>query len=170
MIRRREISAMVGQHGRDWRFESVPADRLAVFEADLRRSVGTIRSTGAIPVLVTHANRFVGSPITDGATLRAWEKFYPRATGRTIVAFDSVARLRTLAVAADSSTVLVDLAPTLAHSRGTVFADYSHFTDVGAALTAGAVGASIVPGIGTTPTGECMPTTRAIVSQQIAAP
>jgi hypothetical protein len=156
MIRRREISAMVDQHGRGWRYESVPADRLKMFEADLRRSVGIIRSTGAMPVLMTHANRFVGSPTTDAATLRAWEKFYPRATGQTIVAFDSVARLRAAAVAGDSATVLVDLAPTLARSHGSVFADYSHFTDLGAALTAGAVGASLIPPPTTTPAVSCM--------------
>ena len=151
MIRRREINAMVARHGPDWRFQSVPADRLAIFEADLRRSVGIIRSTGAIPVVMTHANRFVGSQTTDGPMLRAWEKFYPRATGQTIVAFDSVARLRTAAVAGDSAAVLVDLAPTLAQSKGTVFADYSHFTDFGAALTAGAVAASILHASETTP-------------------
>lgn len=143
-IRRHQISVMVDQHTRYWRFESVPPERLELFEADLRRSVGTIRSVGAIPVLMTHANRFVGSSISDVATLRAWEKFYPRASGETIVAFDSLARIRTIAVARDSQTVLVDLAPTLARSHGAAFADYSHFTDFGAALAAGTVSASIL--------------------------
>jgi hypothetical protein len=147
-IRRNQISAMLAQHPDNWRFDSVPADRLERFEADLRHAVGTIRSTGATPVLMTHANRFVGSSVSDVATLRAWEKFYPRASGQTIVAFDSVARLRTIAVARDSEAVLIDLTQTLARYRGAAFADYSHFTDLGAALAAATVTASILPASG----------------------
>ena len=143
-IRRKEISAMVAHHPANWRFDSVPVERLKMFEADLRQAVGSIRSAGATPVLVTHANRFVGSAILDVATLRAWEKFYPRASGRTIAAFDSAARLRTIAVARDSVAVLVDLAPTLARTQGRAFADYSHFTDFGAALVAASVSGSIL--------------------------
>jgi hypothetical protein len=124
----------------------VPLERIKTFEADLRQAVGSIRSTGAIPVLMTHANRFVGSADSDVATLRLWEKFYPRASGQTIVAFDSAARLTTIAVARDSQAVLVDLAPTLARSHGSAFADYAHFTDLGAALAAGTVSRSIIAG------------------------
>jgi hypothetical protein len=68
-----------------------------------------------------------------------WEKFYPRASGETIVAFDSAARLATIAVARDSQAVLVDLPPVVAQSRKSIFADYAHFTDAGAALVAGSV-------------------------------
>jgi len=143
-MRRHQISVMVDQHPPNWRFNSVPGDRLKRFEADLRQAVGSIRSIGATPVLMTHANRFAGSATSDVAALRAWEKFYPRASGETIVAIDSVARLTTIAVARDSQAVLVDLVPTLARSRGAAFADYSHFTDLGAALTAGSVSESIL--------------------------
>jgi hypothetical protein len=147
-IRRHEIEAVLDRHLRGWRFDSVPSDRLGAFDRDLRRAVGTILSIGATPVLVTHANRFAGSGISDEADLRMWEKFYPRAAGRTIVAFDSAARLVTIAVARDSQTVLVDLAPKLSLTRGAAFADYSHFTDLGAALTAGALTQSILTGAG----------------------
>lgn len=159
-IRRNQISTMLAQHPGNWRFDSVPAERLERLEADLREAIGSIRSTGATPVLMTHTNRFVGSSISDVATLRAWEKFYPRASGQTIVAFDSVARLRTIAVARDSGAVLVDLAPTLSPSRGSAFADYSHFTDVGAALVAGTVSGSILAASGGNLTTACGPSTR----------
>src|SRR5204863_10059036 len=99
---------MLANHPKGWRFESVPADRLHRFDADLRQVVGSIRSVGPTPVLMTHANRFIGSRILDVALLRAWEKFYPRASVRTIAAFDSIARLSTVAVARDSQAVLVD--------------------------------------------------------------
>jgi hypothetical protein len=154
-IRRHEISVMVDRHQRNWRFNSVPLERVRAFEADLRHVVGSIRSAGAIPVLMTHANRFVGSANSNVAALRAWEKFYPRAPGQTIVAFDSVARLTTITVARDSQAVLVDLAPALARSHGAAFADFSHFTDLGAALTAGTVSRSILAASGEHLTTVC---------------
>ena len=117
--------------------------------------MGSIRSTGAIPVLMTHANRFVGSGNSDAAALRIWEKFYPRASGQMIVAFDSATRLTTITVARDSQAVLVDLAPTLARSHGSAFADFSHFTDLGAALAAGTVSGSILAASGERLTTIC---------------
>jgi hypothetical protein len=146
-IRKREISKMLAQHPSGWRFDSVPTERLARFELDLRQAIGSVRSIGATPALMTHANRFVGSTVSDGASLRAWEKFYPRASGETIVAFDSVARLRTIAVARDSGIVLVDLAPVLAGARAPVFADFSHFNNFGAAITADLASRSILAGV-----------------------
>jgi hypothetical protein len=154
-IRRHEISVMLDRHPPNWRFDSVPVERLEAFEADLRRAVGTIRAIGGIPVLMTHANRFVGSSKPDLASLRMWEKFYPRASGQTIVAFDSAARLATITVARDSQAVLVDLTTTLARSKGAAFADYSHFTDLGGALAAGTVSESILAASGEHLTTAC---------------
>ena len=90
---------------------------------------------------MTHANRFVGSKDREAAALRSWEKFYPRASGEMIVAFDSAARLKTIAVARDSQSCsgrsLVSYRP----DASGAFADYSHFTDLGAAVTAAYLGA-----------------------------
>ena len=144
VMRRRQIRTMLARHEPNWRFESVPTERVSAFESDLRRAVGTMRSIGATPILVTHANRFAGASVKDVATLRMWEKFYPRASGQTIVAFDSAARLATIAVARDSQAVLVDLPPIVARSKAPAFADYAHFTDAGAALIAGAVSRTII--------------------------
>jgi hypothetical protein len=141
-LRQRQIQKVRRQHDKGWRFTTAPEDRLAAFDNDVRRTVGTIDSIGAVSVLMTHANRFVGLPLSDSPMLTAWEKFYPRATGRTIVAFDSLADLRTAAVAADSGTVFVDLARVLAHDPD-AFADFSHFTDRGAALIAKAASDAI---------------------------
>jgi hypothetical protein len=154
-IRRRQIAGMLAEHPAGWRFESVPAERLQRFETDLRQAVEAIRSTGATPVLMTHANRFVGSETPDAAAMRAWEKFYPRASGETIVAFDSVARLVTISVARDSQAVLVDLAPSLAQTHGSAFADFSHFTDLGAALAARNASRSILASTAERRVGHC---------------
>lgn len=144
-LRRREIRESINRHPPGWRFESVPTDRLQRFDADLRHTIETIRSIGATPILVTHGNRFFAATRSDPAALRLWEKFYPRAAGETIVAFDSVARLATLRAGADTRTAVVDLAPALARTNGAAFADYSHFTDAGASIFAGAVTTSILP-------------------------
>jgi hypothetical protein len=143
-IRRRQIDKMVAERAPGWRFQSVPLDRIAAFETDLRNTIATIQAAGAEPVIVTHGNRFVGSNTPDEAALRGWEKFYPRAPGRVVVAFDSAARLATIAAARDSKALLVDLAPELAQTGVAAFADYAHFTDVGAGVAAHAVAEGIL--------------------------
>ncbi len=72
-----------------------------------------------------------------------------RASGQTIVAFDSVARRATIAIARDSQAVVVDLTPVLARTSGSAFADFSHFTDSGAALTAETASRSILTALRT---------------------
>jgi hypothetical protein len=144
-LREREIRAYLARRPAGWRFDTIPQDRLRLFEADLLHSVETIRSVGAQPVLVTHGNRFYASQKRDPAALHLWEKFYPRAAGETIVAFDSAARAITLKVAAQTQSTVIDLAPVLARTNGAGFADYSHFTDVGASLFAGSVTATLFP-------------------------
>jgi hypothetical protein len=130
---------MVAAHAPGWRFETVPAERVERYDADLRKLIGTIRRIGAAPVLVTHANEFVGRPDADHEMLVAWEKFYPRATGKTIIAMDSVARGTTLRVAADSGVTIVDAAQRLAAAPLSSFADFVHFSDNGAAIMANAI-------------------------------
>jgi hypothetical protein len=138
-LRGRQTRAMVAAHPPGWRFESVPAERVERYDADLRKLIGTIRRVGATPVLVTHANEFMGRPDADEEMLVAWEKFYPRATGSTIIAMDSVARRATVHVGADSGVVIVDAAQTLAAASLSSFADFVHFTDRGAAIMANAI-------------------------------
>jgi len=135
-LREREIKGVVASHDASWRFTSVPNQRLTAFELDLRRLVGTIRSIGAEPVLATHANAFVGRPMVDADVMTAWQKFLPRATAPTILAFDSLARDVTLRVANDSSVAVVDATTRLAAEPPSAFADAVHFTDFGAAVMA----------------------------------
>lgn len=142
-IRGREARQRLRRHPPGWRWTSVPQDRLAAYDADLRALVGTIRSIGAVPILATHGNAFPPGMPPDDGLLRTWEQFYPRATGATIVAFDSAARLVTLQVARDSGVTVID-AHTLLHDRITrdrvrLFQDYAHFNDAGATIMAGAL-------------------------------
>ena len=135
-MRRRETENHLAANPPGWRFTSVPAERLTQYEADLRSLIGAVRSTGAVPVVATHANAFMQRGFNDRDLLLAWERFYPRAPGRVIVAFDSAARAVTLRVAIDSSARVVDLAARLSSESGSVFSDFAHFTDRGAAIVA----------------------------------
>ena len=121
------------------RFTTVPPERLAAFDADLRAAVGAVRAIGATPLLGTHANAFLrGAP--DPVRLASWERFYPRATGATLIAFETAARAVTERVARDSGVTVADVAGRLAAApSSSAFADFSHFTDHGAALAAASV-------------------------------
>lgn len=136
-LRQRDIARQRAEKPAGWVYETIPREHLDAFDLDLRRLVGTIRGIGAIPILITHANGFTGTPPMGGKILRAWERFYPRATGDALVTFDSVAAERIRRIGADSGVTVVDVwrafhgvnAPQL-------FADFSHFTDRGAARMA----------------------------------
>ncbi len=136
MIRSRGLAAEVRSHPESWRFQTVPSERLAQYDADLRTLIGSVRAIGAVPVLATHANIFMGQPVPDSDLLVTWQKFYPRATGPVLIAFDSLARQTTLRVGADSGVVTVDAAQTLAAAPRSAFVDFVHFSDDGAARIA----------------------------------
>jgi hypothetical protein len=132
LMRASQTRSAVNAHEAGWRFTTLPAERLQQFEADLRRLLGTIHEIGARAVLVTHANVFLGSRERDGALMTSWEKFYPRASGDILVAFDSAAREITLKVGRDSAVTTVDAARYLEGGGPEVFGDFVHFTDLGA--------------------------------------
>jgi hypothetical protein len=143
-LRQRQTDLVARNHESGWQFTTVPEDRLAAFESDLRHLVGTIRSVGATPVLVTHGNAFFGRETINKDMLVAWQKIFPRATRRTLVAFDSLSRLVTIKVGADSNITVVDAAPRLGAAPATAFADAVHFTDLGASTMASLAADGIV--------------------------
>jgi hypothetical protein len=148
-LRKREIANSLGAGESAWRFTGLPADRMDAYDADLRALVGTIRQAGAEPVIVTHANALM-QPGPDAIHLMtAWEKFYPRATGPIIAAFDSSARYVTLGVARDSAAASVDLVGVLtAGALDGVFSDFSHFTDHGSARMAATLAPAVIASAG----------------------
>jgi lysophospholipase L1-like esterase len=140
-LRRDDIARDARDHPAGWRFTEVPADRLAAYDADLRRTIGTIRAIGAVPVLAIHANAFdAGGPL-DEPRLVSWENQYHRATGDALIAFDAAAARATVRAARDSNVTFVDLRQVHATP---MFADYAHFTDAGAAAVAGALARAVL--------------------------
>ncbi len=141
-LRLRRTASRLRDKAPGWRFERIPMNRLAQFERDLEVAVRAVHAIGARPLLVTHGNAFAAG--TGNADLLAeWEQFYPRATGTTIIAFDSAARVATLAVARRSGAGVIDLLYRLPRNERDVFEDYAHFTDRGAGLIAGAIAREI---------------------------
>jgi hypothetical protein len=134
-LRERDIRKSIEEYPPGWRFTSIPQDRLALYSEHLREMVGTIRSIGAEPILMTHGNAFMDGTRNE-ALARSWERFYPRATASTLIAFDSAARGVTLQVARDSGVVVVDIAADLARGGDHVYSDFAHFTERGAARVA----------------------------------
>ena len=136
-IRRWQTRQSTRERPAGWKFDAPPPDRLAMYDRDLRRLIGTIRAVGAVPVLATHANAFEAGARHDSTLMVMWERFYPRATGNTIVEFDSIGRLITLRAARDSGLRVVDLPESMRDKA--LFKDYAHFTDAGSAHVAAAL-------------------------------
>lgn len=143
-LRHRSAESALAGHPASWRFAGVPPDRLARFDLDLRGAVGAIRAVRAEPVLATHASIFTRPHPDSAAQLQAWQKFYPRATGATIIAFDAAADRQGGRIATDSGVVLADVAAVFAARDGAYFADFVHFTDAGSALVAGTMAPAVL--------------------------
>jgi len=145
-LRTRSVARALRARGVGWQFDSLPPDRISAFEHDLRSEIGAVRAIGAEPVLVTHGNAFwrgARAP-ASGEWLQAWERFNPRAPGRVLISFDSAARVATRRVAADSGVAIADAALALAGANHVPFADYQHFNDYGAGITAGTISGVVV--------------------------
>ena len=83
----RELDELLRAAGKP--FDDVPADWAAQFDSDLEALIVSIVSSGATPVLVTHATGFRGEPSVDEHDeLQALRRFAPRATPRVLLAFE----------------------------------------------------------------------------------
>lgn len=140
-LRRDDIARDARDHPAGWRFTGVPAERLRAYDMDLRRTIGTIRAIGAVPIVAIHANAFDGGGPLNEALLVSWENQYHRATGDALIAFDAAAARVTIRAARDSGVTFVDLRQVCARP---MFADYAHFTDTGAAVVASALAPAVL--------------------------
>ena len=62
---------------------------------------------GALPVVATHANAFLPNQPPNEDLLLSWQRFYPRATGRVLIEFDSLAAVMTERIAGEENAVVV---------------------------------------------------------------
>lgn len=133
-------------------FERLPVERLDSMEVQLRELVGAIRQGDAIPVLVQPQNRFDDTTVVaERRWLRGWERLLPKASGEMLLEFSRLGAERVRLVASDSSVLLTGPDFPSGSWRAPMFADPVHFSDEGAALMAGAVGASVASTLGCRP-------------------
>jgi hypothetical protein len=135
--RRRKQAARDASHPPGWLFQTVPSDRLALFEQDLDSLVRQVQALGARPLLVTHATRF-RKPLSrpEQALLNDWRQFAPRATAQVILDFEDSAAAATRTLAARRDLALTDAAH-LMGGRPDWFTDHQHFSASGAGHLAG---------------------------------
>ncbi|HEX5632294.1 MAG TPA: hypothetical protein VFX50_03665 [Gemmatimonadales bacterium] len=157
-LRARDIDRTVSARPPGWVFDTIPEERVAAYEEDLRAFVGAARAIGAEPILMAHANVFSDAEPRDEGLLTAWRRFYPRASEAVLVDFDRRVRGVTCRVAADSGVSFVNLDAHLDAPRKRYFADYSHFSDAGAGLVAGLLAGAVeqrLSGVRLAAVGSC---------------
>ena len=141
-VMKRIASAIAGKPA-DWFFHDVPADRLMLFRHQLDSLVASVRATGAVPVLVTHAMRFGDPPRKeDEDLLRSWRQFTPRATERVLLAFERAADTTVRGLAEQRGIPVIDAATAMTgHTEW--FGDFIHFNDEGAGVMAGRIARTV---------------------------
>lgn len=132
-------------HEPEWLWTEPPADRLAIFRAQFEQLVAAAARGDRRVIVVTHANRFVGGGRRhdDPAGLVGWVRFYPRATGEVILGTDKSGNGIVESVSRAYGVTEVDLSGALG-GRPELFADFSHFTNAGAAEAARIMADSIL--------------------------
>jgi len=123
--------------------DRVQPQSLAALEADVRCVVQAARDIGAVPILVTHANRFGPKPRPDDFYwLTGWRLQHPEIRQSMLLDLETSANARLRAVAAEEHVKIVDAAAILGGDLAS-FADHEHFTNTGAdrmgALLSGAI-------------------------------
>jgi len=112
--------------------ERVAPESLDAFESDLHCALKTVREIGAVPILVTHANRFGAPRPDDDYWLTGWRGQYPEMKESGLIDLETQANGRIRAVARAENVILVDAAQALGGVPEN-FADHAHFTNAGAA-------------------------------------
>lgn len=123
--RRRYPNGWVWDHG-------APDERIALFREHLLDLIGAVEHGGTRVFIATHANRFRNlSTEEDSRYMVGWIRFYPRATGESLLDMEQKANhvIRDLGVKQDIPVVDVETAVGKDPDR---FADFAHFTDCGA--------------------------------------
>lgn len=129
--------------------DRVGPESLEAFRTDLVCAIRITRRIGAVPIVVTHANRFAATARPDDEYwLTGWRLQYPVLRQSGLLPLEASANMVIRAVAEEQGVPLVDASAALSGDPGN-FADHAHFTDLGsrrmAALAAGAVLQALKP-------------------------
>lgn len=112
--------------------DRVQPESLAALRGDLHCALTAVRAGGAVPILVTHANRFGRTRrADDDYWLTGWRLQYPRIQQDALLDLEVRANTVIREVAAEEHVQVVDAAAALSGNPDN-FADHAHFTDGGA--------------------------------------
>lgn len=142
-------------HPPGWVWETVPADRMALFGEQLDRLLDTIQATGTTVILATHTNRFVGASAAEVALDRRHlvdpiYNYYPRATPRVMIAVDSAANTVLREIGEKRHLTVVEIYGRIPPGAS-YFGDYVHFTDRGAGVVASILSDALLGSAGSAP-------------------
>lgn len=134
-IQRWRLRNWVAEAGKDksqdWYFSSVPGERLELLAADSKLLLEEVRSSGAKPVLLTHAVRVSNPPSgADHDDLFAMQVYVPRARDEILAAFEYSAAEVVRTVGAEAQVSVIDVAAALSGRRDR-FVDLVHFSPQG---------------------------------------
>ena len=112
--------------------QSVDPASLAAFEIDMACAINAVRGIGAVPIIVTHANRFRSTGSADDAYwLTGWRAQYPELAEGGFIALEERANQSIRRIADANRVRLVDAGAALGGDPAN-FADHAHFSDAGA--------------------------------------
>jgi hypothetical protein len=142
-LKRVQLDKVRRAHAPQWVWSAAPPERVALFESDLLELVQSIERSGARVILATHANRFPSPPRSeDEAIMLGWIRFYPRATPECLLDMERQANDAIRRLGSEHGLRVVDVQE-LTGKDPRYYADFSHFTDEGAARVASALGAEV---------------------------
>jgi hypothetical protein len=130
---------------KEWVWEhNAPQERVAIFREHLLKLINIFQQDGTRVILTTHANRFRDSSTErDGKYIVGWNRFYPRANGESILDMEQKANQVIRELGVKHNIFVVDVEK-LVGKDPQKYADFSHFTDSGAAMAAEAMKGSIL--------------------------
>lgn len=132
----RAIDEQIDAHPKSWRIRHVPAAVISRYTRNLTALVNDIRSSGATPVLMTHALRITDGTYKSDISATLWVlSAGPQATVHAWIENDTRSNIALKSVAKHYHLPVVHLSRTMSGCR-TCFFDGAHFTNHGAAIAA----------------------------------
>lgn len=130
---------------KEWVWEHyAPQERVTIFREHLSELINKSKQEGTRVILATHANRFQDiSSEKDGKHMVSWIRFYPRASGESLLDMEEKANQVIRDLAVKQNIIVVDVEKSVGKDPKQ-HADFSHFTDSGAALAAEAMKDSLL--------------------------
>lgn len=130
---------------KEWVWEHhAPQERVTIFREHLEELIKLPKKDGTRVILATHANRFRDiSTERYGKHMVGWIRFYPRASGESLLDMEQKANQVIRELGVKNNIIVVDVEKSVGKDPHQ-YADFSHFTDSGAALAAEAMKDSIL--------------------------